>query len=44
MYKSVLVNKITYDIIREMARSERRTIVATIDLIVENEIKRQNNQ
>ena len=42
MYRSVRINKHTYAIIEEMARSSKRTIVGMIDYIVENEMERQN--
>ena len=41
MYRSVRISKHSYDIIEEMAKRDKRTIVATIDLLVENAVKEQ---
>ena len=44
MYKSVRISQEAYDVIEELAKRNRRSIVATIDIMVENEIKRETEK
>ena len=39
MYKSVRISKKAYDYIFEVAKTNKRSVIATIDIIVEKEKK-----